>query len=290
MPSRSNSAQSSPAWRVSSQSPSSTTGGAFYHALPRPSQGMSKRNLYILTKDLCTQIYFLASVLPLTGHYGGRRDLSAMKAAPAKRQIAAAAGSGSPEKIQRSMRSSNTVIVEIHSISLEPGCFTQEPTTFLSLDFYAHDTQNTYPATGLDVELGWSCEFVVEVDEVLVSYLEREPMRLELMERVSQSVPFRRIAAAALDLKPLLDDAAMGRRRCELTKDGSGGGRVGKVDVSIRLGQPLGPAVQALREPRSSAKASSKSAAMRQPIPPFLSMEKPPYKLKLTVVRAEKLR
>lgn len=94
------------------------------------------------------------------------RDLTAIKAAPPRRQISAAVGTGSPDKIQRSLRSSNTVIVEIHSISLEPGSFTQEPTTFLSLDFYAHDTQNTYPATGLDVELGWSCEFVVEVDEV----------------------------------------------------------------------------------------------------------------------------
>lgn len=110
------------------------------------------------------------------------------------------------------------------------------------------------------------------------------------MERVSQLVPFRRIASASLDLKQLLDDAVMGRRRCELAKEGSGGGRVGKVDISIRLGEPLGPAVQALREPRSSSKAGAKSAAMLQPMPPFLSVEKPPYKLRLTVVRAEKLR
>lgn len=214
-------------------------------------------------------------------------DLSAMKAAPPLKQLAAAGGSAIQARLPRSIRASNTVVVEVHRVNLDAGSFAHEPTTFLSLDFYAHDTQNTYPATGLDVELGWSCEFVVDVDEVLLSYFERESLRVDLMERVSQSVPFRRIASALIDLRPLLEDSSvMDRRRAEFIKDG-GGVRIGKADISIRLGQPLGPAVQALREPRAKA---AKASASRLPLAPFFSGEKPPYKLCLTIVRAEKVR
>jgi hypothetical protein len=209
------------------------------------------------------------------------RDLSALKAAPTKRTQAETGKLTA--QLPRTTRIVNMVIVEVHRVWLDDKFFSEEPTTFLSFDFYAHDTQNTYPATGRDVELGWWCEFVVDVDEVFMAYLDKEPLRLDLMERTSQS--FRKLASASIGLKPLLDDTQISRRKVALLAADSHS--IGNVEISIRFNQSLAPALHQMRtrQARSSAKRSP-----HDPLPAFLSGLTAPAKLRLSMLRVDNIR
>jgi hypothetical protein len=255
--------------------------GSLVQSVSQISPADAEARIQALEAEYAAELTRLEGLLAIADM--NNRDLIALKTAPSMRRTQGSPGKVSAEVAQRT-RIANMVIVEIQHVSLNADAFSTEPTTFLSLDFYAHDTQNTYPATGLDVELGWSCEFVVDVDEVLIAYLEKEPLRLDLMERISQSVPFRKLATASVPLKPLLDDTFIERKRIELLKDDRT--RIGYVTVSIRVNQSLLPA---LRQIRDRHLRSSAMRMIHQSLPTFFSDVSTPFKVRISIHRAEKI-
>ncbi len=255
--------------------------GSLVQSVPQISPADAEARIQALEAEYAAELTRLEGLLAIAEM--NNRDLIALKSAPSMRRTQGSPGKASAEVAHRT-RIANMVVVEIHRVSLNADDFNTEPTTFLSLDFFAHDTQNTYPATGLDVELGWSCEFVVDVDEVLIAYLEKELLRLDLMERISQSVPFRKLATASVPLKPLLDDTSIDRKRIELLKDDRT--RIGYATVSIRVNQSLLPALRQIRDKHSR---SSAMRTINQSLPTFFSDVSTPFKVRFSIVRAEKI-
>ena len=136
----------------------------------------------------------------------------------------------------------------------------EEPTTFFSIDFFAHETQVTNPVTGLEVSLGWSREFELEVDDVFLEYVERESIILDLMRRTSGEVPFSRMASADVRLAPLMEDAGILNHRLELF--GIDGKKLGYVVVNIRMKDSIAPLVASYRRIKdSTSEAASMEAA-----------------------------
>eukprot|EP00960_Hanusia_phi_P039976 754178-Hanusia_phi.AAC.1 len=135
----------------------------------------------------------------------------------------------------------------------------EEPTTFFSIDFFAHETQVTNPVTGLEVSLGWSREFELEVDDVFLEYLERDSIILDLMRRTSGDVPFSRIASADLRLSLLMEGAGISNHRLNLL--GIDGRSMGYVVVNIYMKDSIAPLVASYRQNKGkNSEAYSKEA------------------------------
>lgn len=186
-------------------------------------------------------------------------------------------------------RTSNVVVVEIVSVRLDAGRegLVDEPTTFFSVDFFAHDTQVTPPCTGFDVNIGWSCEFEVEEDDLFLSYLETDTLNLELMQRVNEETPFKRLACCRVALKALLDRASLVDQAANLlTPDGS---KMGQALVSMRMQHSIFASVERYRKSQRK-KVESTSTAANTGMLEALGVPLDKIQLSITIDRCEGLR
>lgn len=109
-------------------------------------------------------------------------------------------------------------VVEVHvsrvEISAEGAALlpTQNPSLFVTYDFYEHPTQATPVRMGLRPVYDHTSQYVVTVNEVFVRYLMKGAMTVELHQAMGTSFTTR--AAAQVRLQPLLADGAgaAGRR------------------------------------------------------------------------------
>jgi protein fantom len=109
-------------------------------------------------------------------------------------------------------------VVEVHvsrvEISAEGAALlpTQNPSLFVTYDFYEHPTQATPVRMGLRPVYDHTSQYVVTVNEVFVRYLMKGAMTVELHQAIGTSFTTR--AAAQVRLQPLLADGAgaAGRR------------------------------------------------------------------------------
>jgi len=187
-------------------------------------------------------------------------------------------------------RTSNVLVLEITSMRLDAsraGMLQDEPTTFFSVDFFAHDTQVTPPCTGFDVNIGWSCEFEVEEDDVLLGYLDTDALSLELMQRVNEDTPFKRLASSRVSLRGLLDRASLANQATSLlAPDGS---QVGQATLHMRMQHSIFASVERYRR---SARSTTESL-----VPPAhssmleaLGVPLDKIQLAITIERCEGLR
>ncbi len=148
----------------------------------------------------------------------------------------------------------NVLALTLHGLSVERGALRGEvsPATFLTVDFFEHETQATPLVHGFAPELEQAYEFVVLVDNLLLQYMEMDCLRVEL--NVANGLDFRTLGAAAFPLRRLLREveAGRGRGRGGRTRHtvpfrAVGGDTVGSLTLSCRMARPLDAALAAYR-------------------------------------------
>lgn len=187
-------------------------------------------------------------------------------------------------------RTSNVMVLEITSLQLDAsrdGMLQDEPTTFFSVDFFAHDTQVTPPCTGFDVNIGWSCEFEVEEDDLLLSYMDTDALSMELMQRVNEDTPFKRLASCRVPLKGLLDRASLVNQPAKLLA--ADGRHVGQAIVHMRMRQSIFASVERYRR-SARTKTESLEPAANASMLEALGVPLDKIQLAVTIERCDSLR
>ena len=98
-------------------------------------------------------------------------------------------------------------ILELHLLHLfiEKSALRGEsnPSTFLTVDFFEHETQATPLAAGWSVDVNQTYEFVVAVDNLFIQFMELDCLRVDL--HVAHGLDFRTVGSAAWPLRRVLD-------------------------------------------------------------------------------------
>jgi First C2 domain of RPGR-interacting protein 1 len=98
-------------------------------------------------------------------------------------------------------------ILELHLLHLviEKTALRGEsnPSTFLTVDFFEHETQATPLAAGWSVDVNQTYEFVVAVDNRFIQFMELDCLRVDL--HVAHGLDFRTVGSAAWPLRRVLD-------------------------------------------------------------------------------------
>jgi hypothetical protein len=197
---------------------------------------------------------------------------------------------GAPAVQRGGPRTSNIVVVEIASLRLDAGRegMQDEPTTFFSVDFFAHDTQVTPPCTGFDVNIGWSCEFEVEEDDLFLGYLDTDALSLELMQRINEDTPFKRLATCRVALKALLDRASLVNQAADLMAPDNT--KIGQAFVSMRMQHSIFASVERYRRSERSKMQSLMPAASSGGVLEALGVPLDKIQLAVTIQGCEGLR
>lgn len=101
-------------------------------------------------------------------------------------------------------------LIEIH---LSRASFTERaaesfgknniPSTFCSLEFFEHELQMTPIIKSRTPEYNFTAQYIVNVDDFLLYYLQKEYTTIELHQAVGQS--FQTVARCKLSLKQLIE-------------------------------------------------------------------------------------
>eukprot|EP00873_Tetraselmis_striata_P020073 jgi/Tetstr1/440337/TSEL_028673.t1 len=136
-------------------------------------------------------------------------------------------------------------IFELHlaSAALDEDALGKNPPTFLSLDFFEHETQATPVISSSAPEYDHTIQFVVKADAFFVEYLDTKSLVVELNR--SKGWDFETVGTARIQLQQCLDDfrlgAAIGRNRQYHYTDvtGPGGRYLGRLRWSASLLKPI---------------------------------------------------
>lgn len=82
------------------------------------------------------------------------------------------------------------------------------PATFMTVDFFEHETQATAVHSGLNITSDHTLQYVVKVDDFFLEYLDTRHLPVELNK--SLGLDFAAIGVAHLNLRRVLDDAQTG--------------------------------------------------------------------------------
>lgn len=96
----------------------------------------------------------------------------------------------------------NMFEVSVVSCSLAEEHFGGRPSTFVSLDFFQHETQATPLRAGLSPAYGFTAQYVLTVDDLFLHYLATAALRFELHQ--SWGVECQRVATCDVPLRELL--------------------------------------------------------------------------------------
>ena len=145
-------------------------------------------------------------------------------------------------------------IAELHleRLSLEKSALRGEsnPNTFLTVDFFEHETQATPLAAGWSVDLSQTFEFVVAVDNLFIQFMELDCLRLDL--HVAHGLDFRTVGSAAWPLRRVLDVPRGQRAREAATSHdvqfrATSGEVVATLSLRMRLVRPVTEALRLYR-------------------------------------------
>ncbi|CAF3549757.1 unnamed protein product [Adineta steineri] len=125
-----------------------------------------------------------------------------------------------------------------------------EPSTFCSIEFFEHELQMTPIIKGKIPEYNFTAQYIVNVDDFLLYYLQKEYTLIELHQTVGQS--FQTIAACKLSLKQLIE-GNQGRLHgtAKLVASHQNNidiGTFGVVEYWVRLRVPMEQAFRLLKE------------------------------------------
>ena len=82
------------------------------------------------------------------------------------------------------------------------------PATFMTVDFFEHETQATAVVTGTEVEIEQTLQYIVKVDDFFLEYLDTKRLPVELNK--SLGLDFATIGVAHVQLAKVLDDMQLG--------------------------------------------------------------------------------
>lgn len=128
-----------------------------------------------------------------------------------KTPAAAAAAPLAADDTDGLMEGENIFELRLHGMSLERGPLGESPSTFLTVDFFEHETQATPLAQGLTPTLDLKYEFVVRMDAFFLQHMDLDDLRLELNK--AAGMDFVTVGLALFPLRRVLEDveAAAGR-------------------------------------------------------------------------------
>ena len=125
------------------------------------------------------------------------------------------------------------------------------PATFMTVDFFEHETQATAVQAGLNITTDHTLQFVVKVDDFFLEYLTTRHLPVELNK--SLGLDFAAVGVAHVNLKRVLDDAATGHTAkappvhfCDVV--GRGGETVARLRYSAFMRRGIMAAVRAFRQ------------------------------------------
>uniref|UniRef100_A0A061R9T6 Protein fantom n=1 Tax=Tetraselmis sp. GSL018 TaxID=582737 RepID=A0A061R9T6_9CHLO len=160
-------------------------------------------------------------------------------------------------------------IFELHlaSAALDEDAVGRNPPTFLTVDFFEHETQASSVVSSTAPEYDHTIQYVLQADTFFLEYLDTKSLVVELNR--SKGWDFEVIGTARIPLQQCLDDfrlgAAVGRNRQYHYTDilGPGGRYLGRLRWSASMLKPID---EAMREYRRNAAA--KKSAVLQDRPP----------------------
>ncbi|CAF2968203.1 unnamed protein product [Rotaria sp. Silwood2] len=125
-----------------------------------------------------------------------------------------------------------------------------EPSTFCSIEFFEHELQMTPIVKGRTPEYNFTAQYIVNVDDFLLYYLQKEYTLIELHQTVGQS--FQTIATCKLSLKQLIE-GTQGRlhgtaKLIASHQNNIDIGTFGAVEYWVRLRVPMEQAFRLLKE------------------------------------------
>jgi len=125
------------------------------------------------------------------------------------------------------------------------------PATFMTVDFFEHETQATAVHSGLNVTSDHTLQFVVKVDDFFLEYLDTRHLPVELNK--SLGLDFATIGVGHVNLRRVLDDAQTGHTAksppihfCDVI--GRGGEIIARLRYSAFMRRGIVAAVRAYRQ------------------------------------------
>ncbi|GMH45574.1 hypothetical protein BSKO_13531 [Bryopsis sp. KO-2023] len=155
----------------------------------------------------------------------------------------------------------NVFELQILEAKLEEGHVGVDPSTFVSVDFFEHETQATSVATGTSPNFDATIKYVVASDAFFVKYLDTSTLVLELNQ--ARGWDYDTIAKGRMPLKRVIEEADVGAgigdrlsfHHVELV--GATGDVLGKLRFGFRLYRPLHAAIGAYRSQQKAIDAPS---------------------------------
>ena len=142
----------------------------------------------------------------------------------------------------------NILELTVHELTLERTALRgeQQPTTFLTVDFFEHETQATPLVAGFAASVAQTYEFVVLVDSMFIQFMELDCLRVDL--NVAHGLDFRTLGALAFPLRRILDaaPARAGEHHLEQFR-APNGDVIGTLTLSMRLLKPISDALRLYR-------------------------------------------
>lgn len=152
-------------------------------------------------------------------------------------------------------RGQNLIEIHISRISFNERALeyfgkNNEPSTFCSIEFFEHELQMTPIIKGRTPEYNFTAQYIVNVDDFLLYYLQKEYTSVELHQTVGQS--FQTIAMSKLSLKQLIE-GNQGRvhgtaRLIASHQNNLDIGTFGAIEYWVRLRVPMEQAFRLLKE------------------------------------------
>ncbi|XP_054897053.1 protein fantom [Poeciliopsis prolifica] len=147
-------------------------------------------------------------------------------------------------------RGENLLELQIVGASLTPPALQAlgdaEPSTFCTYSFYLFEPHATPVATGLSPRYGFTSKYVMNVDEHLVEYLRRSPVKVELHQALG--VEWRTVATAQLRLQQLLEQQGKVHGSIPLVGIHEDARSFGSLEYWLRLKNPITETTSANRD------------------------------------------
>jgi Ca2+-binding EF-hand superfamily protein/DNA repair exonuclease SbcCD ATPase subunit len=148
------------------------------------------------------------------------------------------------------------------------------PATFMTVDFFEHETQATAVVTGTEVEIEQTLQYIVKVDDFFLEYLDTKRLPVELNK--SLGLDFATIGVAHIQLAKVLDDMQLGHTAkdpsvhfCDVV--GRNGDIIARVRYSAFLRKSVMPQLRAYKAKPGAVGARARLPPGTDPNDPLAS-------------------
>ena len=197
----------------------------------------------------------------------GRDNTRTLRAGSEAVDVATPASAANDAQVLAACAADESVFeLVLQSAELKPSAtMGARSSTFLSVDFYEHETQATAVQAGLRPEFNATLHYVCKADEFLARHMVEKQLVVELQR--AAGVNFSQLGVAVLDMRQALRASAYGERHAGGVVDitSPAGVALGKLRYSARLLRALPPSAVAAAEAAAAdlilSSASARGAA-----------------------------